>query len=104
MAEPSPIRVIVVDDHPVVRFGLSAIIRLQPDMTVVGEAGSGEEACSMCTARAADVVLMDLRLPGLGGVEAIRRIRAVRPQLRVIVLTRCRTATSRARSGASTPG
>ncbi len=81
------IRVILVDDHPVVRFGLAAIIGLQPDMTVVAEAGSGEEACALCDRQAADVVLMDLRLPGLSGVEAIRAIRKLHPKLRLIVLT-----------------
>lgn len=81
------IRVLIVDDHTVVRFGLAAIISLQPDMTVAGEASSGEEACALCTARPVDVVLMDLRLPGLSGVDAIRTIRAMRPNIRFIVLT-----------------
>jgi DNA-binding NarL/FixJ family response regulator len=81
------IRVILVDDHPVVRFGLAAIISLQSDMDVAGEASSGEEACALCASRPADVVLMDLRLPGIGGVEAIRRLRASHPELRFIVLT-----------------
>jgi DNA-binding NarL/FixJ family response regulator len=81
------IRVIIVDDHPVVRFGLAAIIALQPDMTVAGEAGSGEEACTLCAKTAADVVLMDLRLPGLSGVEAIRALKKSHPKLRFIVLT-----------------
>jgi DNA-binding NarL/FixJ family response regulator len=83
----APIRVIIVDDHPVVRFGLAAIIGLQPDMSVVGEAGSGEEACSLCDTREADIVLMDLRLPGMSGVEAIRTLRTRHPKLRFIVLT-----------------
>jgi DNA-binding NarL/FixJ family response regulator len=83
----SVIRVIVVDDHPVVRFGLAAIISLQPDMDVVGEAGSGEEVCALCASRPADVVLMDLRLPGMSGVEAIKRLRGTHPDLRFIVLT-----------------
>jgi DNA-binding NarL/FixJ family response regulator len=87
MSDQTTIRVILVDDHPVVRFGLAAIIGLQPDMAVVAEAGSGEEACAVCAKRAADVVLMDLRLPGLSGVEAIRAIRKERPKLRFIVLT-----------------
>src|SRR5215472_3059122 len=87
MSNSVPIRVIIVDDHPVVRFGLAAIIGLQPDMTVAGEAGSGEEACTLCVSRPADVVLMDLRLPGMSGVEAIRAIRKSNPKLRFIVLT-----------------
>ena len=87
MSDSSTIRVILVDDHPVVRFGLAAIIGLQPDMAVVAEAGSGEEACSICARHSADVVLMDLRLPGLSGVEAIRAIRKSHPKLRFIVLT-----------------
>ena len=81
------INVLIVDDHPVVRFGLSAIISLQPDMVVVGEAGSGEEACALCGEHPADVVLMDLRLPGVSGVQAIQRIRAANPEIRFIVLT-----------------
>jgi len=87
MSDQTTIRVILVDDHPVVRFGLAAIIGLQPDMAVVAEAGSGEEACSICVRHSADVVLMDLRLPGLSGVEAIRAIRKSLPKLRFIVLT-----------------
>jgi DNA-binding NarL/FixJ family response regulator len=87
MSDSSTIRVILVDDHPVVRFGLAAIIGLQPDMVVVAEAGSGEEACAVCDRQAADVVLMDLRLPGLSGVEAIRDIRKSHPSLRFIVVT-----------------
>jgi two-component system, NarL family, response regulator len=87
MAEASKIRVVIVDDHPVVRFGLATIISLQRDMVVTAEAGSGEEACALCAARPADVVLMDLRLPGLSGVEAIRAIRLAQPNLRFIVLT-----------------
>src|SRR5262245_41494760 len=87
MSDPSMIRVILVDDHPVVRFGLAAIIALQPDMVVVAEAGSGEEACSVCERHAADVMLMDLRLPGMSGLDAIRVIRKQHPKLRFIVLT-----------------
>jgi DNA-binding NarL/FixJ family response regulator len=87
MADPTAIRVVIVDDHPVVRFGLAAIIGLQPDMVVVAESGSGEEACAICARQDADVVLMDLRLPGLSGVEAIRAIRKLQPKLRFIVLT-----------------
>ena len=87
MSDQAMIRVILVDDHPVVRFGLAAIIGLQPDMVVVAEAGSGEEACSITARHGADVVLMDLRLPGMSGVEAIRALNKAHPKLRFIVLT-----------------
>ena len=87
MPDSATIRVILVDDHPVVRFGLAAIIGLQPDMMVVAEAGSGEEARAVCARQAADVLLMDLRLPGMSGVAAIRAIRKDYPKLRFIVLT-----------------
>lgn len=87
MTDPAAIRVLIVDDHPVVRFGLGAIIRLQPDMDVIGEAGSGEEACRLCVDELPDVVLMDLRLPGLSGVQAIKTIRETAPSVRFIVLT-----------------
>jgi len=81
------IRVIIVDDHPVVRFGIAAIIGSQPDMVVVGEANTGEEACELCRTKAADVVLIDLRLPGMTGVEAITTVHKTLPDLRFIVLT-----------------
>jgi DNA-binding NarL/FixJ family response regulator len=85
--EAQAVRVVIVDDHPVVRFGLAAIIGLQPDMTVVAEAGSGEEAVATCARQSADVVLMDLRLPRMSGVEAIKALRKQHPKLRFIVLT-----------------
>jgi DNA-binding NarL/FixJ family response regulator len=87
MTDQTAIRVLIVDDHPVVRFGLAAIIRLQPDMDVIGEAGSGEEACRICLEELPDVVLMDLRLPGLSGVQVIKTIRETVPSVRFIVLT-----------------
>ncbi|RZQ61850.1 response regulator [Amycolatopsis suaedae] len=82
------IRVMLVDDHPVVREGLRGVLEAEPDLTVVGEAGSGEEAVALHRVRQPDVVLMDLRLPaGLDGVGAIRRIRAETPGQRIVVLT-----------------
>jgi DNA-binding NarL/FixJ family response regulator len=81
------IRVLVVDDHAVVREGLRTFLRLQEGVTVVGEAADGEEALAEARRLAPDVVLMDLVLPRLDGVEAMRRIREDRPQTRVIVLT-----------------
>lgn len=82
-----PLRLLLVDDHPVVRDGLAAIAETQPDMDVVGEASDGEEAVERALELRPDVVLMDLRLPKLTGVEAIRRIRARLPRAHVLILT-----------------
>ena len=79
------IRVLIVDDHPVVRAGLTGILTGTEGLEVVGEAGSGEEAIARAENLRPDVVLMDLRMPGCGGVEATRRITG--PKCRVVVLT-----------------
>lgn len=82
------IKVMVVDDHPLVRVGIGAIINARPDMTVVAQAGTGEEAIELFQRNKPDVTLMDLRLPGkLGGVEAIAAIRTHSPDARFIVVT-----------------
>ncbi|MCX6462895.1 MAG: response regulator transcription factor [Pseudonocardiales bacterium] len=81
------IRVLIVDDHPVVRDGLRGVLDGEPDMTVVGEAGHGAEALARVGDAAPDVVLMDLRMPTMGGVEAITALRATAPAVRVLVLT-----------------
>jgi DNA-binding NarL/FixJ family response regulator len=81
------IRVMIVDDHPVVCVGLSGIINTQPDMTVVAQAASGKEAVVMARKHSPDVILMDLRMPEMSGVKAIEAIRAERPESAVIVLT-----------------
>ncbi len=70
------IRVMVVDDHPIVRAGIVGLLETEPDFEVVGEAVSGEEALALAATAAPDVVLMDLRMPGMGGVEATRQILA----------------------------
>ena len=85
--EPSAIRVLCVDDHPIVRDGVSLIIDMQPDMQVVGVASTGEEALSLFNRHHPDITLMDLQLPGISGLEAIRSIRIEDPDARVIVLT-----------------
>lgn len=86
---PAPkIKVMIVDDHPLMRVGIAAIINARPDMTVVSQAGTGEEAVASFRKDQPDLTLMDLRLPGsMSGVEAIARIRAIQPQAKVIVVT-----------------
>ncbi len=81
------IRVLVIDDHPITRFGIAAIIEATPDMTVVAQAGSGEEAVELYEKHLPDITLMDLRLPGMSGVEAIRAVMARHRQARFVVLT-----------------
>jgi NarL family two-component system response regulator LiaR len=81
------IRVLIADDHAVVRQGLRTFLELQEDIEVVGDVADGSAAVEAALARSPDVVLMDLLMPGIGGVEAIRLIREQRPQARVLVLT-----------------
>jgi DNA-binding NarL/FixJ family response regulator len=84
---PSPIRILVVDDHPVVRDGLVAMLNTQPDFAVVGEAATGAEAVERAAALAPDVILLDLEMPEMDGVAALRKIRAARPGAPVLVFT-----------------
>jgi len=83
----SRLRVLVVDDHPIVRMGIAAMIGAQPDMTVCAQAGSGEEAVRAFCDKRPDITLMDLRLPGMSGLEALREIRLEDPHARCIVVT-----------------
>jgi DNA-binding NarL/FixJ family response regulator len=81
------IRVLVVDDHPVMRKGLGVMLDNDPEIEVVGEAGNGEEAVEKALELEPQVVLMDIRMPGMSGVEAMQRIKATRPGIAVIVTT-----------------
>jgi NarL family two-component system response regulator LiaR len=81
------IRVLIADDHAVVRQGLRTFLELQDDIEVVADVADGEGALEAAAEHQPDVVLMDLVMPGLGGVEAIGRLREVQPQARVLVLT-----------------
>jgi DNA-binding NarL/FixJ family response regulator len=80
-------RVMIVDDHPVVRKGLASFLGHEPDIEVVGMADSGEQALEMAQDLHPDIVLMDLSMPGMGGIEATRRLVETAPETRVMMLT-----------------
>jgi DNA-binding NarL/FixJ family response regulator len=82
-----PIRVLVVDDQPAARQGLSALLELVPDIEVVGQAANGQEALQLVAEKQPDVVLMDIQMPLLDGLETTRQIKHQGLQVRVIVLT-----------------
>lgn len=81
------LKVMLVDDHYLVRMGLASIIGLEPDMTICAEASTGEQAVALFRARRPDVILIDLRLPGMNGTEAIQAIRAEFPDARIVMLS-----------------
>lgn len=87
MSEEKVIRILSVDDHPLLREGISTIIRNQPDMVLVGEAERGCDAVQLFRERRPDVVLMDLRLPDMSGIDALMAIRAEFAEARIIMLT-----------------
>lgn len=84
---PSMIRILAVDDHPLLRKGIAALVNAEPDMKLIAEAANGEEAVESFRLYRPDVTLMDLQLPGLNGIEAIDRILSEFPDARIIVLT-----------------
>ncbi len=87
MTTTEKIKVMVVDDHPLMRVGVASIINARPDMTVVAQTGTGEEAVELFPQHKPDITLMDLRLPKMSGVDSIRAIRARWPNARFVVLT-----------------
>ena len=83
----APIRILIADDHPVFRFGLRALLNAMPDTEVVGDATTGEAAIALAAEAQPDVVLMDINMPGIGGIEAVRRIRTAQPDVHVLMVT-----------------
>lgn len=83
----APIRVLIADDHPVVRDGLALILGTEPDLEVVGEAGDGERALHLAETLRPDVLMLDLAMPGMDGVEVIRRLRERRIEIGILVFT-----------------
>jgi len=86
-AEASPIRILVVDDHPIVRQGVAGLVGGQPDMRIVGQASNGREAIQQFRAHHPDVVVMDLQMPEMNGLDALMAIRDEVPEARIIMLT-----------------
>src|SRR5258707_9090251 len=87
MADATTIRILIADDHPVVRDGLAAMLGTQPDFEVVATAANGQEAVRLAAELRPDVVLLDLEMPELDGVEALARLRAASPAVRALVFT-----------------
>lgn len=85
--DDAPVRVLLVDDHALFRRGLALVLGAESDIEVVGEASHGVEAVERAAELQPDVVVMDVRMPGMGGVEATRRIRQSQPAIRVVMLT-----------------
>lgn len=83
----APIRVLIADDHAALRDGVAAIVSNEPDITIAGEAANGEEAIAAFRALRPDILLLDLQMPVLGGLEVITAVRAEFPEARVVVLT-----------------
>jgi DNA-binding NarL/FixJ family response regulator len=81
------LRILIADDHPLVRSGLRALLAAAEDVEVVGEAATGEEAVTLAASLQPEVIVMDLRMPGINGIEATRRIVQAHPQIRILVVT-----------------
>ena len=87
MAATKPIKVMIVDDHPIVRDGLKSVLLADDDMELAGEAGNGREALARCQENLPDVILMDIVMPGMDGLEATRAVLRQYPDMKIVVLT-----------------
>ena len=90
-----PIRVLVADDHPLFRDGLRVMLESVDDVEVLGEAATGEDAVALAISLRPDVVLMDVKMPGINGIEATRRVVQAHPEIQVLMLTENEPAASR---------
>lgn len=81
------LRILIADDHPLFRDGMSMLLNTMPDMLVVGEATTGDEVVNLATSLQPDVILMDIKMPGLNGIEATRRIVSHQPHIRILIVT-----------------
>lgn len=81
------VRILIADDHPLVRSGMRALLGAAEDVEVVGEASTGEEAVTLAASVQPEVIVMDLAMPGINGIEATRRIVLAHPQMRILVIT-----------------
>jgi len=82
-----PIRILIADDHPLFRDGLRVLLESVPDLQILGEATTGNEVISQATSLQPDVILMDIKMPGINGIEATRRILLTSPHIRILILT-----------------
>src|SRR5438309_5970788 len=85
--DAEPLRIVIADDHLLFRDGVRALLKAAPEMELVGEASTGEEAVSLAAEKQPDVILMDIQMPGLSGIDATRRIVQTSPHIRVLVVT-----------------
>ena len=97
----SLLRLLIADDNPIFRHGLRRLLESEPDLLVVGEAADGREAVELARRLAPDVVLMDIRMPGLDGLDAARQIRTLSPHVRILVLSSYDAPTLRAAAQAA---
>src|SRR5499425_456144 len=86
-SDTNPIRILVTDDHPLFRQGVAGLLATQPDMLLIGEASNGREAVQLFRTHRPDIILMDLQMPGMNGLDATIAIRGEFPEARIIVLT-----------------